>query len=234
MARFSHLGKFYRVAIILVLGFTACAAKAEEAVLLAKNVIDREKIYLGDIWGGLPDKQAAEFAAPAPNIGSRRVFSAQELNAIAQAHKVKWQATSQNDRIIIERTRLLVTIPVTLRPMARGEIIQATDIGFMRVKSEQLNGNIVSRTENLLGKSTKRNIGAAAMVNINDIELPKMVLRNAPVTARLRTATIYLTLHAKALEDGAMGDRIKVQNLVSKQIIVGVVRGPGMVDVEMP
>lgn len=210
------------------------AKGADFVAILAKNVIDRDQIFMGDMWSGLSDKMAREFVAPAPPIGSHRVFSALELGQIAAAHHLAWKPSSPSDRVIIERTRLMVTVPVTLRPMARGEIIQPTDLGFMRVKSEQLSGNIVTATESLVGKSMRRSIGAAVMININDIEAAKLVLRNAPVTVRLRTPTLYLTLHGKALEDGALGDRIRVQNTTSKQVILAIVRGPGLVDVEAP
>ena len=218
------------------LGISGQSARAEDnyVTLLPKNVIDHNQIYLGDIWGGISERKAAEFVAPAPNIGSRRVFSAKELDVIAKAHQVNWRSGSAEDRITIERTRLLVTVPVSLRPIGRGEIIQPTDLGYMRVKSEQLTGNIVTETSGIIGKAAKRSLAAAAMFNINDIEAAKIVLKNAPVTVRLRTATIYLTLHAVALENGALGERIRVQNLTSKQVIVGVVRSAGLVDVEMP
>ncbi|MDI9349906.1 MAG: flagellar basal body P-ring formation chaperone FlgA [Candidatus Symbiobacter sp.] len=224
-----------RLGLGLVLGLVSWAAMGSGVImLLGKNVIDRDQITLGDIWSGLPESVAMENVAPAPAIGSHRIFSAIELDAIAAEHRVKWRSASPNDRAIIERTRLMITVPVTLRPLARGEIIRPTDLGYMRVKSEQVSGNVMTATEDLVGKAMRRSIGAAAMLGINDVEPAKLVLRNAPVTVRLRTQTLYLTLHAKALQDGALGDRIRVENPTSKQVIIGIVRGAGLVDVELP
>ncbi len=57
------------------------------------------------------------------------------------------------------------------------------------------------------------------------------VAKNSLVTVHLVTANMTLTVQGRAMEDGSMGEAIRVMNTKSNSVITAVVRGPGEVEV---
>jgi flagellar basal body P-ring formation protein FlgA len=64
-----------------------------------------------------------------------------------------------------------------------------------------------------------------------DIGMHSLVQRNESVTLIVRTRTMTLTVQGKALDDGAEGQTIRVQNPKSNRTVEGRVTGTGEVTV---
>jgi flagella basal body P-ring formation protein FlgA len=60
---------------------------------------------------------------------------------------------------------------------------------------------------------------------------PPLVQRGATVRVQLETAGLSLSGQAVALEDGAEGERIRVQNITSRAVLMAEVTGRGLVRV---
>jgi flagella basal body P-ring formation protein FlgA len=58
-----------------------------------------------------------------------------------------------------------------------------------------------------------------------------MVSRNAPVTMTLETPFMTVTARGRALEDGAVGETVRVANLASGNEVLAVVSGRNAVRV---
>ena len=67
-----------------------------------------------------------------------------------------------------------------------------------------------------------------------DLRAPIVVARGSLVGMTLTTPNMVLTAQGRAIEDGAMGQVIKVMNTQSKTTVDAVVEGPGRVVVSAP
>ncbi len=83
--------------------------------------------------------------------------------------------------------------------------------------------------EEVIGQETRVAIYAGRPIRIEDVGPPAIVERNQIVT--LAFATDYLTIltDGRALARGGVGDRIRVMNLASRQIITGTILENGTV-----
>jgi flagella basal body P-ring formation protein FlgA len=128
----------------------------------------------------------------------------------------------------------LIDVPVLTRNVAPGEAIAAGDIQTVSLRAERLNQNYVGNVSDLIGRTPKRSIRPGEPVRPSDIQVPLVVHRNDLVTVTLQSATIMLTAQATALEDGAVGQAIRVNNTRSKKTLDATVTGPGNVALAIP
>ena len=79
----------------------------------------------------------------------------------------------------------------------------------------------------VVGLAAKRTLRAGAAVAGRDVAAPQVIKANDVVTLVFEDAGVSLSLQAKALSGGGVGDTISVQNVTSKKTIQAVVSGPG-------
>jgi flagellar basal body P-ring formation protein FlgA len=135
---------------------------------------------------------------------------------------------------IAGRVFRLIDVPVLTRNVAPGEAIAAGDIQTVSLRAERLNQNYVGNASDLIGRTPKRSIRPGEPVRPSDIQVPLVVHRNDLVTVVLQTSTIMLTTQATALQDGAVGQAIRVSNTRSKKTLDATVTGPGNVVLAIP
>jgi flagella basal body P-ring formation protein FlgA len=75
--------------------------------------------------------------------------------------------------------------------------------------------------------AARRTLRAGTAVAGRDVSAPQVVKANDVVTLVFDDAGITLTLQARAVSGGGVGDTISVQNVSSKKTIQAVVAGPG-------
>jgi flagellar basal body P-ring formation protein FlgA len=118
-----------------------------------------------------------------------------------------------------------------IRPLARGEVVRASDIIIERRPKAEAGGDTTSDMEQLVGMAPRRAMRAGQILRTSDLMRPELVQRNENVTLVFEAPGIMLTSRAKALESGAEGDLISVLNVQSKRTVQGTVTGPGTVTV---
>ena len=122
-----------------------------------------------------------------------------------------------------------VEIAALVRPLARGEIVRASDIVMeRRPKSE---ADTAGDMQHVVGMASRRAMRAGQVLRPADLMRPELVQRNENVTLIFEVPGIMLTSRAKALESGAEGDLISVLNIQSKRTVQGTVTGPNTVTV---
>jgi flagella basal body P-ring formation protein FlgA len=120
-----------------------------------------------------------------------------------------------------------------LRPVARGDVIKASDVTTeRRPKSDRLNGALGA--DQAIGLAVKRALRAGDLLRGADLMKPEIVRRNETVTIIYQVPGILLTVRGKALEAGARGDVISVTNIQSKRTVQAAVAGPGRVVIAAP
>jgi flagella basal body P-ring formation protein FlgA len=140
---------------------------------------------------------------------------------------------------ILHRTPLRLTgqaaetiaVATLARPLARGDVIHASDIVVQRRPKYEVNANVVTGTKDLVGFAVRNAIPAGQMVQRAALMRPELVQRSQTVTIIFEVPGLTLTVRGKALESGAEGDLVLVQNVQSQRSVRGTVVGPGTVAV---
>jgi flagella basal body P-ring formation protein FlgA len=114
------------------------------------------------------------------------------------------------------------------RPIARGEIIKASDVVLERKPKAEAQGERIA-AEDAVGLSAKRALRAGTVLRAADLMKPEVVQRNETVTIMYEVPGIMLTVRGKALEAGAVGDMISVTNTQSNRTVQATIAGPGRV-----
>ncbi len=123
-------------------------------------------------------------------------------------------------------------VPVASRPLRRGEIIDSSDLQMARVNLETLAEDVAISESDLIGKELKQNISTGETFRDRNIKVPPVILSSSKVTAVYESGPLKAIATGIALEDGIVGQVIRVQNEISKKILVARVVEPGLVKVE--
>lgn len=126
-------------------------------------------------------------------------------------------------------TYSVIEIPVPNRRVRRGEVIKAGDVIWKKVRKDDVGRNVVRDRKTVVGQSARRYLAANRQMMIDDLEAPKLVRKGSLVTIHLETANLRLTAKARASEDGALNQTIRVVNVRSRKTVEAVVRSPSIV-----
>lgn len=123
-----------------------------------------------------------------------------------------------------------VEVGVLVRSVDRNEVLKASDVVIERRPRLEV-GNDPARRERAVGMQTRKAMRAGQAIRLADLTKPDLVQRDQIVTLIYQTDGLYLTMRAKAIENGSEGDTISVINTQSKRTLQGVVTGAGQVSV---
>lgn len=126
-------------------------------------------------------------------------------------------------------TYSVVEVPVLNRRIRRGEVISAGDVIWKNVRKSDVGRNVVRERRAAIGQAARRYLASGSQIMIDDLEAPTIVRKGSLVTIHLETANLRLTAKARASEDGALNETIRVVNVRSKKTVEAVVRGPSKV-----
>lgn len=141
----------------------------------------------------------------------------------------------QTDKGEVIRHRLesliytVMDVPVLNRRIRRGEKIEAGDVVWKGLRKDTIGRNIVLDRDAVVGQAARRYLPIGQALAQSDLEPPKVVRKGNLVTVLFRTRGLRLTAKARASEDGAINDTIRVVNLRSNRSIDVVVHGPSTV-----
>lgn len=88
-----------------------------------------------------------------------------------------------------------------------------------------------SRLADVIGQETRVALYAGRPILPGDIGPPAVVTRNQIVLLRYTAQGITISTEGRALERGAIGDRIRIMNLGSRATLFGQIRADGTIDV---
>lgn len=124
----------------------------------------------------------------------------------------------------------IATIPVMVRDLPRGTIIEPSDYRMVKRNIVPLRSPCLSPSE-FLGKKTKRSLRQGQPVARTSISTPPVIKRGELVTISLKHGTLELAAKGIARSNGITGDTIPVRNSNSQRDVLCKVEGPGLVKV---
>lgn len=129
------------------------------------------------------------------------------------------------------RAWAMVEVPVLTRPVRPGAEITDADIGWLRMREDQVRRHYVLDAGELVGMSPKRVVAINRVVRHSDLQAPVMVGKGDTVTMVFRSGGLTLTATGRALEAGGRSEVIRVMNDRSRMTVDARIVAPGHVDV---
>lgn len=148
-----------------------------------------------------------------------------------------FQARILSDGHVVElsgRADVEVTMPVPVRRIRPGEIIEASDLTTIRLSLDRAGAGFIASADSLIGQSPRRQLSAGRLVQVGSVGAPIVVQRNRPVTLVYEDGALLLAARGRALQEGGVGDTVRVMNIASSTVVTGTVTGAETVSVSGP
>lgn len=121
-------------------------------------------------------------------------------------------------------------IVVPTRTIPVGSVVSSADLTTRTVQQPPA-ADIILDVGAVVGKEVRRTLYLDRAIRDTDIGPITLVRRNDRVVVRYSRGPIELTTFGRAMEQGGMGQIIRVMNLDSRRTVYGRIAGPEIVDV---
>jgi flagellar basal body P-ring formation protein FlgA len=132
------------------------------------------------------------------------------------------------------RVSVTRTLVVTATPLPRGKVLTAGDVILAQREVGAAPGGYLTSVDAAVGRVLRRQAAAGVVLAPGLLEAPLLVRRGEPVILQARSGGIAVQMAGVARADGALGDKISVENVSSKKILQGIVRNEKYIDVLLP
>ena len=119
---------------------------------------------------------------------------------------------------LVGRVDDTVELPVATMRLVAGTVVRPEDVHMARVHTTLVRGEVVHRPADAVGMQLKRPLAAGQPLAVSELMRPAMVQKGASVLVMLDSPGITLTAQGQALDSGAIGERIRILNPVSRMV----------------
>lgn len=124
-----------------------------------------------------------------------------------------------------------VGIPVLASAVTAGQRIEASNLTTKMVDEKAVYASTISQPEELAGMQATRKLAAGVPLTKLQVKPAMDVQRNSLVNLVYNAPGVQLSGSAQALEEGRVGQSIRVLNVASRATLVGVVTAPDTVEI---
>ncbi|HEX7036427.1 MAG TPA: flagellar basal body P-ring formation chaperone FlgA [Pseudomonadales bacterium] len=125
--------------------------------------------------------------------------------------------------------RVSVPVVVTLRPIRRGEVIDASMLAAEERELGELRDLFYTDLGDVVGQQARRHLAQGEVVLASQLARPIAVERGSKVQIVARRGAVEITGVGEALSAGEVGSQVRVRNQSSGRIVHAWVTGPGRV-----
>lgn len=122
-----------------------------------------------------------------------------------------------------------VEVPVVNRMISAGSILSADDITMRTLEKRFLHPRMITDKQDLLDKEAIRTLRSGHPVYSTNVRVPPKVRKNTVIEVEYVAPALTLRGTGKVLEDGGVGDTIRIINPESGKVMAGVVQPNGEV-----
>jgi len=131
------------------------------------------------------------------------------------------------------RAYAATAVPVLRRQVNSGEIIRKDDVDVVYRRDDLVGRDVITDAKQLIGRTPMYRVRPGEPVRVTDVRAPILVSRGGQIIIKLEYGAMTITAQGKALDEGARGDVIRVENLQSNKTIEATVAGPDLVTVTL-
>jgi flagellar basal body P-ring formation protein FlgA len=110
-------------------------------------------------------------------------------------------------------------IPVLNKRINKGQVITKEDLGVRYVADYKVQPTIINDESKIIGMSPERTISPDRPIRVQELTKPTIVQKGANVQMIFETPNVNIQTVGEALDDGGMGDVIRVRNHDSNNIV---------------
>jgi flagella basal body P-ring formation protein FlgA len=200
--------------------------EAIEAVRLALTAAGASDDIDIDLSGFTPPTVPAE-VTPVATVSQLEYDSSS--GRFSAALTLTGDAMNPIDTRISGRVEQVVEAPIALTRLLPETILRADDVRVARVRAATLQNEIAKSVDQIIGMQLRRPVASGQPLRLADLSRPPLVQRGATVQIELAAAGLTVSGQAVALDAGAEGEKVRVQNLTSHAFLFAQVVGPGKV-----
>ena len=125
--------------------------------------------------------------------------------------------------------RVVVSVPVPARRVGRGETLSEADLTDSEMPAAIIGPEVLTDLADIIGKEARRPLLSGRPVPSASLIEPRAVRKGEKVLISFTDGGLNLSAPGKAMEDGAIGDMVRVINANSNKAITVVVEAEGRV-----
>lgn len=129
--------------------------------------------------------------------------------------------------------RIYADLPVPAQSIPRHRALSPDVFEYKRFDVTSITEKILDDVSQISGCRAKQNLVAGKWISANRIEKIPDVENGAPVTIVGSGPLFDIRVRGTALQNGVIGEKIKVKNIDSRKIVVGTISAPGVVQVTL-
>jgi len=123
------------------------------------------------------------------------------------------------------------SVLIASKTLPRGHVLAAADLVKEDRDVSRLTRGYLSNPDDAIGQRLKHQVVSGKIVTPSLLVADLVVKRGQSVTLVVRSNGLNIKMEGKALMDGAVDQRIKVENVASARVVEGLVRSPEYVEV---
>lgn len=131
--------------------------------------------------------------------------------------------THQQAHALFGRIIHMMEAPILKSPLPGGSMIQKNDLTWQKFPAHKIRNTHISNLDDLIGKKTKRPLRANTLIRQADVGRPLVVKKGSIMPVKYTAKNIKLTLKARALSDGYIGDTIPFEGYDKKRRIFATI-----------
>ena len=153
-------------------------------------------------------------------------------NALTVARVVAMQDTQKVGQAILRLdVRRYQDVVVAARLLPGKTLLQLGDLKQLRLETGRLPRGFLLEPSKAVGLLLQRPLRSGEVLMDSMLLQPVIMRRGAAVTIQVRQGEMVVSASGEALQDGGIGQRIRVKNLLSKRIITAKVIDEATVEV---
>jgi flagellar basal body P-ring formation protein FlgA len=129
------------------------------------------------------------------------------------------------------RAEATLQVPVAVGRLVAGTVISASDLRMARLRVSEISRDVARRMQDAVGLQLRDQVADGQPLPRAELQRPLLVTKGARVVMLLDSPGIALTAEGQALDGGAEGDQIRVQNPISHAVVQAEVLADGRVRV---
>ena len=136
-----------------------------------------------------------------------------------------WKVYVTVDVIVTE------AVLVAARSLPSGHVLSKDDITLADRDVSSLTAGYLSKPADVIGRRLKHQLIESRVLTPAMMKADIVIRRGQSVTLTIRSKSLNISMEGKALMDGSVNQRIRVENSLSRRVVEGIVRSPQHVEV---
>ena len=127
------------------------------------------------------------------------------------------------------QVKLTQRVVVAARALVRGQRLSAQDLRIDERDVGTLRDGVIHDPAEVAGYLMTRPLAAGRVLQAGALQAPTLVERGRRVRMAVHNQGVRITMTGLALEDGALGETVRVRNPASQRVVEGMVVGPAQI-----